>query len=301
MKRISCLLVLGLLVQSAQAAPVVDGTKDAAYGNPRSVQTVNTEFGDNASEWNAAYATVDSGTLYLMLTGNLEGNFNKLELFLDTAAGGSNVLNTIGNDGSGVMNGMTLDAGFEPEYHFILRNGSFGGDKFDVDLATLNSGVGGAGALIIDGNGGGGTDIFGGTKEGSASAIGGTSLAVGFDNSNVAGIVGGTGAANQAAAKAVTTGLELSIDLADIGSPTGSSTVRVMVLQNNDNHDFLSNQTLGGLPAGTGNLGSPAAGIDFTLFPTTDQFFIVSIPEPATFAMAGLAVAALALRRRRRG
>jgi len=299
MKRISCLVMLGLLVQPAQAAPIVDGTKDAAYGSPKAVQTIETGFGDNENEWNAGYATVEGGTLYLMLTGNLQDNFNKLELFVDTAAGGTNVLNTIGNDGSGVMNGMTLDTGFAPEYHFIFRNGSFGGDKFDVDLATLNSGVGGAGALIIDGNGGGGADIFGGTKEGSASGIGGTSLAIGFDDSNVAGIGGTAGnAANQADAIAVSTGLELSIDLADIGSPTGP--LKVMLLQNNDNHDFLSNQTLAGLPVGTGNLGSPASGIDFSTH-AGDQCFTVRIPEPATFAMAGLAVAALALRRRRRG
>ena len=125
-------------------------------------------------------------------------------------------------------------------------------------------------------------------------------IEVGFDNSNVAGIVGGTGAANQAAAKAVTTGLELSIDLADIGSPTGASTVRVMVLQNNDNHDFLSNQTLGGLPVGTANLGSPASGVDFTLFPTTDQFFLVSIPEPATLFLVGFALVGGLLSARRR-
>jgi hypothetical protein len=31
---------------------------------------------------------------------------------------------------------------------------------------------------------------------------------------------------------------------------------KVMLLQNNANHDWLSNQTLGGLPVGTANLGS---------------------------------------------
>jgi hypothetical protein len=300
MNRICFFLVLGLLASPAVAAPSVDGTKDAAYGSALSVQTVETDFGNNESEWNAGYATIDSGTLYLMLTGNLQDNFNKLELFLDTAAGGSNVLDTIGNDGSGVMNGMTLDSVFAPEYHFIFRNGA---SKFDVDLATLNSGAGGAGALIIDGNGGGnGENIFGGTLEGAASGIGGTSLAVGFDDSNVLGIDGcntpdgsGCEAADQAAALAVTTGLELSIDLADLGSPAGP--IKVMLLQNNDNHDFLSNQTLGGLPVGTGNLGDPANTKDFSGI-AGNQFFV--IPEPTSLAMAGAGLIGLAMAMRRR-
>ncbi len=296
MKRISCLLVLGLLVQSAQAAPIVDGVKDAAYGNPRAVQTIETGFGDNASEWNAAYAIVDSGRLYLMLTGNLQDNFNKLEIWIDSVAGGSNVLPaTPGNDGAGIMAGMTLDVAMTPEYHLIARRGFNGVDRFDLDIAEL-------GTFNFDSY----LNIGGGVNDGF-SAVTGTGMVnaspigVGFDNSNVAGIGGTAGAAaNQAAAKAVTTGLELSIDLADIGSPTGS--LRVMVLQNDGSHDFLSNQTLGGLPVGTINLGFPASFVDFsTLFPTTDQFFTVSIPEPATFVMAGLGVAALALRRRRRG
>ncbi len=109
---------------------------------------------------------------------------------------------------------------------------------------------------------------------------------------------GGTGceAADQAAAIAVTTGLELSIDLADIGNPAGP--IKIMVLQNNDNHDFLSNQTLGGLPVGTGNLGSPANTVDFSSIPG-DQFFV--IPEPSWLVMAGAGLMGLvAMRRRRR-
>ncbi len=297
MKQLLALLIVGLVALPAAAQPVVDGTLDAAeYGAALAVQTVDTDFGDNESEWNAAYATIDGGKLFLMFTGNLQSNFNKLEVFVDSVAGGSNVLDSIGNDGAGALTGMTLDTAIAPEYHFIFRNGSFGGDKFDVDLATLNSGALGPGSLLIDGGAGTGADIFGGTLEGSASGIGGTSLAVGFDNSNVAGIGGGTGAADQAAALAVTTGLELSIDLADINYTGGP--LRVMLLQNNDNHDFLSNQTLGGLPAGTGNLGSPASGQDFSSIPG-DQFFTV-IPEPTAIGLGLLAMVGLNATRRRR-
>jgi len=303
MRKFLSLAIVALLATPALAAPTVDGTKVGdAYGDAIKVQTVETQFGDNFSEWNAGYGVIDNGTLHLMFTGNLEGNFNKLELFLDTAAGGSNVINSIGNDGAGNMNGMTLDAAFAPEYHLIFRRG---GTQFDVDLATLNSGAGGSGALIIDGQGGQpGSTIFGaGNSEGSASGIGGTSLAIAYDGNNVAGIdgcdsPGGTGceAADQAAAELVDTGLELSIDLSDLGV-TGNGPIGVMLLQNNQDHGFLSNQSLGGLPVGFGNLGSPS-GADFSSF-DGDQFFTVGVPEPTTVVLAGLASLGLLTTRRR--
>ncbi|MEM9351721.1 MAG: hypothetical protein AAGA92_01795 [Planctomycetota bacterium] len=297
MKRLLALLIVGLIALPAAAQPTVDGTLDAAdYGTALAVQTVNTDFGDNESEWNAAYATIDSGKLFLMFTGNLQANFNKLELFVDSVAGGSNVLDSIGNDGAGALTGMTLDTAIAPEYHFILRRGA---SKFDVDLATLNSGAFGPGSLIIDGNNPGpGEDVFGGSDAGSTTGIAGTSLDLAYDGSNVAGIGAGTGAADQAAALAVTTGLELSIDLADIGNPTGP--IRVMLLQNNDNHDFLSNQTLGGLPAGTGNLGSPASGQDFSGIPGDQFFTIFQVPEPTSIGLGLLSVLGLTATRRRR-
>ena len=129
-------------------------------------------------------------------------------------------------------------------------------------------------------------------------------IGVGYDNSNVAGIGGGTAAANQAAALAVLTGLELSIDLSDLGA-TGD--IRVMVGQNGGGHDYWSNQFLGGLPAPQGNLGGDEMGnftgegaIDMTHF-AGDQFFtVVAVPEPSTImlmAVGSIAVFARACRR----
>jgi uncharacterized protein (TIGR03382 family) len=72
-----------------------------------------------------------------------------------------------------------------------------------------------------------------------------------------------------------------------------------MVGQNNGGHDFWSNQFLGGAPAGTGNLGGPG-NKDFTLI-DGDQFFNVVVPEPATGALAAMALGLAALAARRRG
>jgi hypothetical protein len=247
---------------------VVDGTRDVAlYSTPLAVQTVETQFGDNGCEWNAGYAYVNAGKLYLMFTGNLNTNFEKLEIFIDSKSGGSSTFTSAGNDFANVMNGMIFDNGFAPDYHLIARRGS---GKFDLDFANLATP---AFASYLD--------VFGGFDFGSGFTGTGTntrSIRVGYNGSNSAGILGGTAAADQVAAVAVTTGLELCIDLADLGNPTGP--IKVMLLQNNNNHDFLSNQTLGGLiPTPTfGNLGNPANTKDFSSY-GGDQFFSVD-PSP---------------------
>ena len=112
---------------------ILDGKKDALYPDAVAVRTIETGFGDNQSEWNAAYAYVRDGFLHLLLTGNLEANFNKLEIFVDSLAGGQTTFAGVaGNDGSEAMNGMIFDAGFEPDYHLIARRGS---GKFDLNIA----------------------------------------------------------------------------------------------------------------------------------------------------------------------
>ena len=245
---------------------VVDGTRDAAlYSTPLVVQTVDTEFGDNASEWNAGYAYVNGGKLYLMFTGNLQNNFNKLQIFIDSKSGGSSTFTSAGNDGAGVMNGMIFDNGFAPDYHLIARRGS---GKLDLDFADLTTPAFSSYA-----------DVFGGFDSGAGFTGTGTNalpIRAGYDGSNNAGIIGGTAAADQTAAAAVTTGLELCIALADLGNPTGP--IKVMLLQTSNDHNFVSNQSLGGLPAGFGNLGNPANTKDFSTY-LGDQFFGVD-PSP---------------------
>jgi len=296
-------LVAGLTAVPA-AAITVDGTRDAGYGGPRAVQTVQTQFGDNFSELDAGYAKVEGGTLFLMLTGNLENNFNKLNIFIDSVPGGQNTIdgaNNPPNDGwAGKYNGFTFDSDFSADYMLIVRNGNFGTDKFDVDYAVV-----GGGATDFDAY----FDVFGGTLEGAANTGPGANLGfafdVGFDDSNTAGIAGGTGAADSAAAAAVATGIELGIPLAAIGNPTGPIKISAMV--NGSNHDFLSNQFLGGLAPPQGNLGGDGggnftgdvSGVDLRQF-AGNQYFS-TVPEPGSLALATLAAVALGLLGRRRG
>jgi hypothetical protein len=306
---------LGLLALPAWAAPTLDGTKDASY-SLRAVQTVQTQFGDNFSELDAAYAQVEGGVLYLMLTGNLEGNFNKLNIFIDSIAGGQNQIGPatdeggtnpnnddwaenysgVGPSASGNGPGFTFDAAFAADYVLINRRG---GTTFDFDFATIGGGAGGFEAT---------SNIFGGNSVGSNASVGPSGFGVAFDNSNVGGVGGGTAAldaAGTAAALAVTTGLELAIPLSAIGNPNPQD-ILISAHVNGNNHDYLSNQSLGGFPGPQGNLGGDGVGnfnndvslLDLNNYPNTDQFFR-AIPEPTSLVLFGLALAGLACGRKR--
>jgi hypothetical protein len=287
-----------LAAATAWAAPVVNGVKDAAYGPALAVQTVQTGFGDNDNELNAAYGVIDGSRLYLMLTGNINDIFNRLEIFIDSKFGGQSVFDSSGNDNAGNMDGLVFDAGFTADYHVILRRGTdLGNDQFNVDFANL-------GAQSASGY----FDVLGGlTGSGSTgTGVNASPIEVGYDGSNAAGILGNApNAADELAALAVLTGLELSIDLADLGYAGGP--IRVMAGINNQDHNFWSNQFLGGVPAPQGNLGSDEQGgftgegaIDMTHF-RGEQFFTV-VPEPSGFVILslGLLVWLQVTRRRRR-
>jgi hypothetical protein len=138
------------------AVPVMDGTADAEYGAALSVQNTNTQFGNansgdpinagGGSEIDQVFAKVSAGRLYVVVAGNLETNFNKLEIFIDSEAGGVNSIDGFalpgGVDGfccggfqppdgknpdnTGAlqrMNLLTLDAGFTADHYLTITHG----------------------------------------------------------------------------------------------------------------------------------------------------------------------------------
>ncbi len=245
---------------------VVDGTLDASlYGAPKALQTVPTQFGNNQSELNGAYAVVQGSDLYVHLTGNLENGGNKLMLFFDTdIAAGVQTYNGAGTQQMPAINGqnannstnlggMGFDLGFTPErFIAVALNGGIGAGYTDL---TANTGTGTL--LTVNGAGLSKPLTFPGGAQGDLA----------INNTNTGGV--SDVAVNNPAS--VTTGVELRIPLSALGTITATTPIRVMAAVVSGNYGFLSNQTLGGLPVGFGNLGGPG-GTNFANFPGL-QFF----------------------------
>lgn len=257
----------------------IDGTLDAFYGGANAVQDTQTGFGDadlglpdftNGSEIDAGYAVIDGGFLYIMLPGNLESNFNKIDIFIDARSGGQNILrgdnpdvdfdglNRMGDDGSG--NGLTFDAGFEADMWVSM---TCGGTVFEsyANYAELHTTGAGFGQYIGSGS------------SGAAGAIvGKTGMMLAIDNSNTGGVVGGN---SIGCGDGATTGIEIAIPLFlfDWDGEAGTiTTAKICAFINGGGHDFVSNQVIGGL-GGSANLGEPRS-VNFETI-AGNQFFTV--------------------------
>jgi len=325
-------LILGvlilILVAPALAVPVVDGTRDAEYGPAIVVQATQTGFGDasppgalGGSELDAAYAKISGGRLYLLLTGNHEPNFNKLDIFIDSKPGGENTLSGTPQydffNGSTWISqnavGLTFDAGFAADYHLFSRWAS-GSSPYNVDFINRQGG----GSAQVPGSSGSSPNAVGLQAAGSilagnvATNASGSALTqtleFAINDNNAAGVSGGSGPANVIDAAAVTTGMEFSVALADLGNPAPGSTIKISAMINNGDHNYISNQILGTLLPPQGNLGGDGSGgftgnlggVNFNQFEGL-QYFEVTVPAvPEPSSAAALALAGMALIRRRR-
>jgi len=322
MKKLTSMVALLVLALPAWAQVTVDGTRDVAYGAALAVQTVDTQFGDAAppgntggSELDAGYAVLDAGRLYLMLTGNLEPNFNRLEIFIDSKPGGENVLSGTPQYDSGNSSqkliGLTFDTGFTADYHLLAYWGASNGpftahfvDRMGGAQASVPGSLGATAAAVgLQAAGAIPAGNIGPNASGTALT---QNLEMAINDNNALGVIGGTVAANAAAAAAVATGMEFSIALADLGNPGPGATIRIFAAVDNSQHDYLSNQILAGLPAPQGNLGGDGSGnytgvlsgVNFNNF-AGSQYFILQIPGqplgPAIPALTDWGAALLAL------
>ena len=277
MRRLLSLVVLAMLVVPAWAV-TVDGTLDGSYGPALAVQQAPTGFGDasppgslGGSELDAAYATISGGRLYIMLTGNHEPNFNKLDVFIDSNSGGENTLTgtpqyDFFNGSTWIsqnMAGLKFDTTFTADYHLFSRWGS-GTGPYEADFVNRSGGgsaqVPGSTALRRNAVGlqAAGVISAGNVGTNASGTVLTQNLEFAINDNNAAGVTGST--ANAADALAVTTGMEFSIALADLGNPGPGSVIKVAAMIDNGDHNYLSNQILGPLPAGQGNLGGDGSG-----------------------------------------
>lgn len=288
------------LATTVFAQPVINGWWDPDYF-VLAVQDTQTGFGDNnlgqmdyanGSELDVAFGVVRSGQLYLLLAGNLESNFNKLEIFFDTKSGGQNRLrgdnpnvdfnglNRMGDDGSG--NGLTFDADFEADYWIGVTGGGAPYQLYANYAELVPGGIG----LYLGSTSAGSNGVL----QGGNNPFG---IRVTINNSNVGGVTGGTGSDNGAN---VLSGVELAIPLSAIGNPTGLFKVSAFI--NGVGHDYLSNQVLGGIGGGN-NLGEPRQ-VNFANIPGNQYFVVVPEPSSIVIMLSGLGMTAVNLLRRRK-
>jgi hypothetical protein len=288
-------LALGAVFCSAHAV-VIDGTADGSYGSALFTQSNATGFGDsnlgsldlaNGSELDGVFGLLDSNALDLVATGNVESNFNHEVFFIDTGTGG---FNTIGADNAssddfGFLNslaGTKFDTGFNASYAVWVRNGNDGSDTEPNTMFVTVAKLGAAGSDLLKLNAGG----TAGTIRTVTDAGG---FAAALNNSNTGGVTGSSGSG-----AGVTTGFEFNLPVSIFGS-TSSVKVAGFILGGT----FLSNQVIGGLPAGTGNLGN-AAPTDFSAIAGNQFVTINATPAPEPGTVAALGLGALFILRRRR-
>ncbi len=279
---------------------VIDGTADAKYGSALVVQNSTTGFGDatdgqtgwcNGSELDAGYAflDLDGGFLYLVLAGNLQSNWNKLEVFIDAGIGGQNQLR--GDNADVDFNGLNrmgfldeanpglkFDEGFEASFWLSFTCGN--PDELGIFAFYAN------GAQLLPEGGGPGAYL--GTCGDGAVIESPLGVLAAINNSNVAGVPGGE--PGPACGDGVATGVEVAIPLSLLGY--GSGPIKVCAFINGGGHDYMSNQVLGGVN-GLPNLSCgpdscnwvDVRTIDFGTV-AGDQYFVVGAPPdtcPADF------------------
>ena len=220
----------GLTLLTTQDSPT-------GYGNA----TGGAQNSAGGSELDQMFADIVNGKLELGITGNLEGNYNKMWIFFDAVDGGENIL--AGDNQSGGFNqisgltgltfptGVTMDHGLELE----VGDGFYGVRFFDlitntaVDVAT---GGGYADFPLSDVTGAKGVDF-------------------GWNNANVLGVDG----ESAADASTATSGFEFQIDLLEAFNGSQGD-INIVAMVSNGNGDHLSNQILPGINGS--NPGTPS-------------------------------------------
>jgi hypothetical protein len=231
---------------SAQAQITVDGTKDAGYGAPLAVQSVTYGWGGN--QVLASLSAVQQGSsFYVFIAGRAQGN--ALMLFIDSKPGGitfvpNNLISgggeefCVNNFGASASTGMTFESGFQPDYAVRVYGDGGGGTGGWAAVYPLTAGA----ARVYIGD--------------SGSAGGASGSIVTLLRSSWQNVTGNYADANR--------GSEIQLNLSQLGVPVGAAQpVKFMVMLVNGGSDYGSNQVLGSLPGGSGDMAGNMKTTDF--------------------------------------
>ncbi len=217
---------------------------DLGAGALLATQNNHTGLGDNVNELNQLFVRVEGQVLRVGLTGNLDSVGTAMMLFVDSKAGGQNVLDTDTFSGPPgnlpAIDGLVLDSGFSPDV--VVHVNAFGGTIY-VDHYTLSSNGGGTKRYV-----GAGT-----VNDLDAFLVGGTNpngMLMALHNANQAGVTD----TDTSAAATATSGFEGELPFADLLISGTTGTIKLMaVLVRPDG--LIGNQFLAGLGGGYDNLG----------------------------------------------
>lgn len=250
------LLAAVTLPASFLSAATIDGIADVGDGyTDLAVQGVSPGWG--AGNHLSKVAAVQDGSSLAVFIGGKPTD-NAILLFIDSKAGGpSTIANnqitsggeefTINNLGpSGSDTGMTFETGFQPDY-VVRIYGNGDGTQAHVNRYDLQAG----------------TRVYVGQCSGlTLNPSTGFVTSISTIWSDLAG-----------APSAVTNGVEMKLNLNQIGVPTGSGqTVKMMAVLVNGGSDWGSNQVLGSPSATFGTIAGDINNIDFNTVDGTQTF-----------------------------
>lgn len=231
---------------------------------------------NGGSRLDTAYGTISGGKLRLLLSGSLEGNFNKMWVFFDDGTAGQSTLRGDNNDGGfneiNNLANMTFDTGFSPSSGLRLE---VGGGYVGINRFSLPASAGGAGSNVWNSSGFGALPV--------ANIAGNSGVNFGWDNQ----ATGATGTPGS-----ITSGWNFEIDLAAFFGSASLGEIRVQTFITNGGGDNLSNQVLS-----PGNTNYPGTnGFQWSSV-SGNQYFSV-VPAPGAAALLGLGGLVAARRRR---